>query len=42
MPAPQEPGGFKYLAVEPLLEGEYIKWNDNSGKVRVEGNSGVL
>ena len=30
---PSEPGGFKYLAVEPFLEGAYTKWNANSGKV---------
>ena len=36
---PSEPGGFKYLAAGPYLEGEYKKWNDNSGKVLVDSKS---
>ncbi|CAN0348327.1 unnamed protein product, partial [Ascophyllum nodosum] len=29
----QEPGGFRYLLVEPFLEGKYLKYNGNNGYV---------
>lgn len=31
--APNFPGGFRYLAVENELPGEYEKWNNNDGFV---------
>jgi hypothetical protein len=31
--APSYPGGYRYLAVENELDGEYSKWNNNDGYV---------
>lgn len=33
------PGGFRYLAVEPEMEGEYEKWNSNNGYVNKSGST---
>jgi Alpha-kinase family len=30
---PKYPGGFRYLAVEPAINGTYEKWNSNNGFV---------
>ncbi|CAM9377138.1 unnamed protein product [Ectocarpus sp. 12 AP-2014] len=30
---PCEPGGFRYLLVEPFLEGKYLKYNGNNGYI---------
>ncbi|CAN0389307.1 unnamed protein product [Pylaiella littoralis] len=30
---PSEPGGFRYLLVEPFLEGRYLKYNGNNGYI---------
>ena len=38
VPIASEAGGYKYLAVEEMLEGEYLKFNDNAGKKREDGS----